>query len=352
MKSKILAATIAAVICVGCVPLISGCDVSTDYTLNYDEDGNKYYTVKCSGYTTSLTGEYEIPAYYGEGEDYAPVREIADQGFASTSLSKIIIPSTITKIGTAAFSYSGSLRSVEFATDSELTSIPWGAFGYCELLTSITIPESVTLISGMAFYSCTGLYDVSLPSGLEGIAQQAFAGCTALTSIILPESLVSIGAQAFYQTGLTSIVIPDSVRDIEVTSVGDDGNETTTVRAGLGYGAFHSCTALKTAVVGKGVTTLKSGVFGYCTALEEIWLPKSITAVEGAYYSNGSFLYGHAFHNDTALTTVYYAGTTAEWNVLKGNIVSTTVVESSASYNNSALLNATIVCEREYEENK
>jgi hypothetical protein len=350
MKKKVFALTVAVAMCVGCMPLVAGCNVSCDYTLNYDDEGNMYYSVKCSGYSSSLKGDYEIPAYYGEGDRYAPVTEIEDQGFAGTSLTSISIPSTITKIGTAAFSYCYSLRSVEFDEDIAIDNISWGAFGFCTSLTSIVIPSSVTVVSGMAFYSCSYLEDVTLPDGLEGIGQQAFSGCTALKSISLPENLVTIGEQAFYRTGLTSVVIPDSVHDIDVPVVDEDGNEVldedgkvkTTVRYGLGGAAFHSCISLESVVVGEGVTTLKSGVFGYCTALVSIYLPKSLTSIEGAYYIDGSFMYGHAFHNDTALASVYFEGTSAEWDTLKANIVSEGVTEASVTYNNDAILNATV----------
>ena len=63
---------------------------------------------------------------------------------------------------------------------------------------------------------------LNIPNTLGGkkvtsIGDSAFGGCENLISIIIPNSIVSIGESAFeYCTSLTSIMIPDSV-----TSIGD-----------------------------------------------------------------------------------------------------------------------------------
>src|SRR5664280_2036772 len=85
------------------------------------------------------------------------------------------------------------------------------------LLTSVTIPSSVTSIGNYAFVECTGLTSVTIPSSVTSIGDSAFAGCTGLTSVTIPSSMTSIGQWAFeYCSGLTSVTIPSSV-----TSIGD-----------------------------------------------------------------------------------------------------------------------------------
>lgn len=346
IMKKIFTIPLAAAVCLMCMPLFAGCKAQTAYTLNVAEDGSKYYTVRAGGYTANLKGVLEIPEYYGEGEDYAPVTEIGDKAFSGTSVTEIIIPKTINKIGTAAFAYNSSLRSVTFADGISLDRIGWGAFGYCETLAKIALPDSVTAIEGMAFYNCTSLWEINLPEGLQSIGMEAFENCYSLTSVSLPEGLTTIGGLAFYFSGLRSIIIPDSVRDLVTEE--SEGVEAKTVY-GIGYGAFHSCTSLETAVVGSGITVLRSGVFGYCTSLKSIYLPAGLTAVEGAYYSGDNLLYGHPFHNNTSLTDVYYAGAAVQWAELLKNIDGTRKTEQGAVYSNSALIDATIHYETEYE---
>ena len=88
----------------------------------------------------------------------------------------------------------------------------------CTNLTSVIIPESVTLISDCAFEDCTGLTSITIPNSVTSIGNGVFYDCTGLTSIIIPNSVTSIGDDAFsYCSGLTSITIPESV-----TSIGEE----------------------------------------------------------------------------------------------------------------------------------
>ena len=109
--------------------------------------------------------------------------------------------------------------------DGKVTSIGNEAFYYCDSLTSITIPDSVTTIGESAF-SGSSLTSVNIPDSVTTIGNSAFYGCTSLTSVTIPDSVTTIGNCAFYEcTSLTSITIPDSV-----TTIGD-------------Y-AFFGCTSL------------------------------------------------------------------------------------------------------------
>ncbi len=97
---------------------------------------------------------------------------------------------------------------------NSVTSIDY-AFNGCTILTSITIPNSVTTIGDYAFSGCSGLTSITIPNSVTRIGDYAFRGCSGLTSITIPSSVTSIGYAAFYGcTGLTSINIPNSVTSI------------------------------------------------------------------------------------------------------------------------------------------
>lgn len=314
--TAVLAALMIILIALICL-LSSGCS----YTIKYDyieyEGGEGYYVVKASGYVSSLKGELVIPSTYGEGDKEAPVKEIADEGFRGSGITRLVIPRTITKIGTAAFANCDLLLEVEFEEGIQIEEIPQGMFGFDSSLREITIPETVKTIGFRAFYGCTSLSTVTLPQNLKKIGENAFEECAALSDISLPDGLESIEMLAFYFSGIKEIVIPDSVQE-------------------LGYGAFHTCRKLKKAVVGKGIEVIKAGVFGFCDNLEEIYIPLSVTKIEGIYMNGEKFVSGHAFHNCSSLKVINYEGTAVQWTQIDINNEGY-VSKNGASYNNNSL---------------
>lgn len=193
------------------------------------------------------------------------------------------------------------------------------AFAYCDSLTSIRIPASVTAISEWALSDCPALTAVTvasgntvyssvdgvlfnkaktrlilypaaktgtsytIPSGVTTIADGAFCGCQ-LTSISIPDTVTTIGEYAFDScSGLTGVAIPDSVTS-------------------LGACAFYGCTSLKTAVIGSGVTSIEAYLFEYCSGLTSVTIPEGVTTIGE-----------RAFYKCTSLAAVYYKGTKTAW---------------------------------------
>ena len=90
--------------------------------------------------------------------------------------------------------------------DNNIKYIGMQAFkGNCNL-TSISLPEDVTVIHKWSFYGCTNLSSITIPWAVTDIRQSAFNNCTSLTSIIIPNNVVKIEESAFFNcTSLTSI---------------------------------------------------------------------------------------------------------------------------------------------------
>ena len=185
--------------------------------------------------------EVVVPSTY-QGK---PVTQIVGQNdameFYATTLKKITIPNTITKIGDDAFSGLKSLETVVFEENSQLTSIGEDAFVGCWNLTSITIPNSVINIGEGAIRSsdkltCTiyengkylgnvqnpylylaGVVDTSVTTftmadTTKWIGTAAFANCSSLATITISEGVTSVGAAAFHGcSSLEAITIPNSV---------------------------------------------------------------------------------------------------------------------------------------------
>lgn len=101
----------------------------------------------------------------------------------------------VTMIDHVAFHNSSVVTSVTIP--DSVTAIPDYAFGFCSQLTNISIPNSVTFIGFSAFNSCTSLKSITLPSSLSTIQSYAFYNCGNLKTIRIPVSVTSIGNYAF-----------------------------------------------------------------------------------------------------------------------------------------------------------
>lgn len=99
--------------------------------------------------------------------------------------------------------------------DEDVDYIDEDAFWKCSLLSSITIPNTVTEIYGGAFAWCYSLSSVILPKNITFIDNNTFYKCTSLTSVTIPNSVTEIGYNAFEGcSSLSSLVIPNSVKVI------------------------------------------------------------------------------------------------------------------------------------------
>ena len=121
--------------------------------------------------------EYEVP----EG-----VTAISASAFANNrSLSKIILPSTLKRIGGYAFKGCSSLKEVE-------------------------IPESVTLLGQNAFEG-TAIEKIDIPAGVKDVGKNPFNGCSSLRAINVADgnkSAKSVDGILFSADGSTILRYP------------------------------------------------------------------------------------------------------------------------------------------------
>ena len=185
--------------------------------------------------------------------------------FGKTTLMSIVLPTTLTSIGTNAFNNCTGLTSLNIGAG--VTSIGTSAFQSCSGLTAITIPASVTSIGSYTFNGCSGLTSLTIGAGVTSIGTYAFQSCTGLTAITIPAKVTSIGASAFSGcSGLTSFTIPAAV-----TSIAD-------------Y-TFNGCSGLTSLTIGAGVTSIGTYAFQSCTGLTAITIPASVTSIGASAFS-------------------------------------------------------------------
>ena len=254
------------------------------YVAYYAHEVYTFETVGGVRYLAEYTGsatDIILPDSY-MGESYA----IANDVFYGMGVRSVVIPDSVTSIGSYAFSNCTDLVSItlgdgvtsigdyafercynlETVTVGEnIISIGTSAFAYCYALPVFVIPDSVTRIGSSAFKGCASLEGINIPDGVTAINGNTFDSCVRLKTVTFGANVQSIGKEAFNNTGIECIVIPDAV-----TSIGEK--------------AFSNCSNLEDVTVGDGVTTIGTYAFGYCNSLETVTIGASVTSIgSGAF---------------------------------------------------------------------
>ena len=211
-----------------------------------------------------------------------------------TNIGQIVFDSTGPNVGEYAFAGCSMLTSVTLPPT--LTEIEDCSFVGCESLESVTIPDSVTAIGASAFACCEALTDISIPAAVTNIGDYAFSECYGLTAITVAAANPRYSSLdgVLYNKEQTTLIccpcgrvsplaIPNTVTRIEEQAFFCCWDlEAVTIPASvtsIGIGAFDSCEALTGITVPSSVTRLESWVFGNCTNLKDVSLPSSLTSI-------------------------------------------------------------------------
>ena len=322
------------------------------------------------------------------------VTTIGESAFRECSaLTNVVFPNTITHIGDLAFfetPWDNNLPDEELYIGTALykvacdvdvvkvkegtTCICSGAFACHMNLTSVTLPNSVKYIGGVAFAACRELKTINIPAGVI-IGQEAFMGCDALeesiypticigdleyqlshdnmtatvvkcskdaTSVIIPEEVTfapavftvrSIGCFAFDTCKqLASVIIPDSVKTIgQCAFVRCQALQSITIPesvTSIGTAAFWWCTSLETIDIPNSIITIEKMTFGVCTKLKSVNLPKNLGSIGFRSFTSSGLesiiipesvknIEGQAFHHCDKLQGINFAGTIEQWQEIK-----------------------------------
>ena len=124
------------------------------------------------------------------------VSHISIRAFANSGLTSVVIPSSVTSIGSEVFMGCSGLTSVYYQGDLDRWCAGFGdgnhdLMRHCENLYingklvqgDLVIPAGVTSIDSDAFRGCSGLISVEIPAGVTSIGCGAFKGCSGLSSM-------------------------------------------------------------------------------------------------------------------------------------------------------------------------
>jgi hypothetical protein len=212
-------------------------------------------------------------------------------------------------------------------TQNSLTSLG-NAFNNCYILTSITMPTSMTIVSNMAtvFTNCYMLTSVTLPSTLNAVSnmQLTFQNCRSLTSVTLPTSMSACTNFNGTFTGckiISSITLPNTVS----STVSNFAS------------CFTNCFSLKTCVL-PGAAQLSSvstidGMFQYCSNLvtltnfNKIGSLTATPLITAVSFNGNRFTGGSAISFSGPMSRIQLQGLTS---TIRTNVQSVRLLNTSA----------------------
>ena len=291
---KFLAVLMCAAMLFGSVAMFGGI-ASAAYKkegfLTFQIEGDGAVLIKCD---ESATGEITVPAAIGG----VPVKRIASAellggrfgAFGSCEgITKLNLPDSITQIDDAAFIYCSKLAEINIPAG--VTEIGSNCFDGCESLKKIDIPDGVKSIGNNAFAGCKSLEEITIPEGVTSIDFYAFLDCINLEKVKIPESIKEISYRAFYNcTNLKSINLPRGISDIGFEAL--DGTALYNDKLNWENGVLYVDSTLISAEksidgayeIKQGTTLVASAAFNECYGLTSVTFPAGVTGLcEGAF---------------------------------------------------------------------
>ncbi len=225
------------------------------------------------------------------------VTTIGSQAFAGSGLVSVTIPETVTtweeirytnlpsgageyyEYMNGAFAECKNLQNVIF----ESATVPSWCFYECESLATVTLGNKTQYIKKHAFENNVLLSEINVYTDLLEIGTYCFRNCEILETINLGNSLLYIGSQAFAGSGLVSITIPETVTTWEEVIY-------TKLPSGAGdyydymSGAFAECWRLSNVVI--NCETVPSWCFNRCFMISEVILGEKTKYIEEYAFEN------------------------------------------------------------------
>lgn len=214
---------------------------------------------------------------------------------------KTIIPSSVTSIGTGAFSNLSGIASFEIPDC--VTNIGYAAFSGCTDLKSVTIPSSVANIGTNAFYNCKALTKIDYFCSPTKIGEGIFDNCNNIWEVAFDCKKITPLFNG--KSSLYKITLKENVAEVEKGAFKDCSNLRVVVfDCEKVLPVFKSITTISNVTLTENVRTIDELAFSGCSGLISLTIPKSLERIGG-----------DAFSGCTNLDYIYISDLTAWCNI-------------------------------------
>ena len=231
----------------------------------------------------------------------------------------------------------------QFYYNNELytvVGVGMGAFENCSRITSLVLPNSVTIINKDAFKNCTGLKTVRFGQSLKNIGWSAFKGCSGISTLTFPDSLRTVGWETFSGcSGLKELSIGSQLYGCGTYAFGGCHFDKVVYRGtveqlcGVTFGTYGgsplACTKefyigdalVQDLVIPNTVQSINDGTFANCPFLTSVTIGRAVSKIGLYCFANDSNLRNIRFLGETPPSfenwgETVFSGIPSETNVL------------------------------------
>ena len=223
------------------------------------------------------------------------VTEIGARVFFGEALVSVTLPTTLTRIGQAAFFQCEHIETCNLSDCCNLKTIEQSAF-YEAHLPKIILPASVESIGDSAFYDCKSPISFAENAQLKTIGERAFMSA-GFSEIHIPASVESIGTDAFRNFYGDSLTFAENsqLATIDVRAFYYGWFKSVRIPASvtsISMNAFANCPYLESFAFepGSQIQSINWSMLNSCPNLKSVEIPASITEVDSSFIdSKGRF---------------------------------------------------------------
>ncbi len=202
---------------------------------------------------------------------------LPERALQGMNFETIVLPQSLKEIKNVALGFCPLLRTLEIPESVESLG-RWIVEG-CHYLESVTLHNGLKTLSPSTFYGC-GISFIHIPATVKEIPEWCFSNCKNLERIYLHDEITAIGNGAFFNCySLESFIAPQKLRVLSPS-------------------LFYSCSSLELVILHDEITEFGQECFSWCSSLHELMVersdessmpwPKALQKMgEAAFYNSG-----------------------------------------------------------------
>ena len=230
------------------------------------------------------SGDVAIPPVISHNGMVYPVKTIGPAAFRNCSmLTSISIPASITAIGEHAFAGCTALDSVDISNLGKWCGIDFASetanpcyyahrlFVEGKEIVELEVPDTVPTVSAFTFTGCSAITSANIPSSVTEIGPSLFSDCSSLAIIT-----VDSGNPAYDSRNSCNAIIETATGRL---IAGCKSTAIPSTVTAIGQWAFNRCSGLTSIHIPDSVTGIGLEAFYQCSSLMGVNIPNKVSHI-------------------------------------------------------------------------